>query len=717
MNIPQELNQRRQWMIWRDELGVKVPYQLSGARGKSNDAKCWASAEECINSGTHKTGIAFVLSADDPYCGVDLDGAITDSGYEPWAEEILAKLKGVCYCEISPSGKGLKLITKATKALDAKCTHKFGSEGKKQIECYDNRRFWTWTGRCIGVGFDKIGDGQEAIDWLTEKYLKGVVRATAGKRLEPAKEPAPLSLAIRAEAYSDSVPGASKGDLRNSAFRLAGHLHSLVGDMGERLSDSEVYNLLFRWNGRNTDKLRDDELREAAINGRKNGTPPADKLPEIKFTAVSEVDMSEFVIPDLIEGEPPRNDFPQECLSAPGIIEETIAYTLARSMYPQPELAMAGALAMLATITGRKIQSDYGTRTNCYFLGLAPSGAGKEQARKTNKELLTLAGAANLLGPERIASSAGLTSFVQTRLSPLFQLDEIGRLLGTMKNASKSPHLYNIGTVLMQLYSSSDQVWVGDAYADQKKTPTINQPHCVVYGTAVPDGFWDGMTKESISDGLLGRMMIFEAPGYVAKQRPKIVDPQPSLVDSVRWWVDYQPGGNMSIVNPQPATASHTDAARVRFEAHLDAIDDRKQHDTPEAAALWSRSGEKVAKLALLFAISRHRETEDIEIDLGDVNRAIKLANWLTRQMLFKSGLHVSSNDVEASRKKLLRVILDSGGKITMSHLTRRTQWLRRRERAEFMDELRESGEIDITSEDTNGRPVTWVTSKVGALN
>lgn len=711
MEVPTELASLPQWMLWNMEHGTKVPYTTGGTRGKSNDPKCWSTLDGCLASHAPRSGIAFVFSESDPYCGIDLDDCINEGIYEPWAQEILNQFEGVAYCEISPSGTGVKLTTRAKKPSGSRCTN------GKGVECYDNKRFWTWTKNCIGANFAEIGDGQAAVDWLIEKHLQGSERKTASVRLEPAITPPPMMLIERAKSYCDSVPGASKGGLRNAAFKLSGHLHSMVGEHGERLTDYDVLELLKSWNTRNSDLLRDDELQESAINGRKNGTPPADKEPSIRIVEDSGVDLSEFEIP-----EPNRNPtgtqpddtpkligFPLECLRPPGLLAEIVDYTLSKSMYPQPELAIAGAIALLATITGRKVKSEFGTRTNIYVLGLAPSGAGKEQARKTNKELLNAAGGTHLLGPERIASSAGLTSFVSSQLSPLFQLDEVGRLLATMKgSAGSAPHLFNIGTILMQLFSSSDQVWIGDAYADSKKTPKIDQPHAVVYGTAVPDGFWDGMTKDSISDGLLGRMMIFESGGYVSKTRPKTIEPSESLVESIRWWIDFKPGGNMSREFAQPITATHSEAALVRFESHLDAIDERKKTDGVEGSALWSRAGEKVAKLALIFAISRQRETEEITIGLDDVNLAIKLSNWLTRRMLQKAGLHVSANETEASRKKLLRIVADVG-RIRLTDLNRRSQWLKRKDRNEFLDELRESGQIEIVSEATSGRAATWV--------
>lgn len=161
--------------------------------------------------------------------------------------------------------------------------------------------------------------------------------------------------------------------------------------------------------------------------------------------------------------------------------------------------------------------------------------------------------------------------------------------------------------------------------------------------------------------------------------------------------------------NPQPMTARHTPEAHARFCSHLDGIDQRKQSDDADGAALWSRSGEKVAKLALLFAISRQRETDQIDINLDDVNLAIRLANWLTRRMLAMAEAHVSRNAIESDKKKLLRIVADSGGRIRLNELTRKTQWLKKRERNEYLDELIEAGEVEMEREETPTKPVTWL--------
>lgn len=701
--IPQELTTRRQWMNWRMEDNTKVPYQPNGRRAKSNDIETWYSLEDCKATGGQ---LAFVISPLDPYCGVDLDDCLTDGVWDPWAQEILNKFEGVAYAEISPSGKGVKLLTRGKKPEGSRCSNGAG------VECYDQKRFWAITGEGLGDGFDRIKDGQEAIDWLIATHLAKTKQDPVRVATYPNDWDANGSdLITRAQAYIDSCQQASKGNLRNSAFSISGHLHSFVGTLGERLTIDQVHQLLSVWNGRNADQLRDSELGEAARNGKTNGTPPRDKLPGDKPAATPQVDLSQFMAQELDDPPPDMpfspGDFPRDAIPTTGIIGEIVDYNLATAMYPQPELALAGALALTGTITGRKVEDSFGTRTNVYILGLASSGAGKDHARALNKRLLALAQGDKLAGPERIGSSAGLVSVVKERYCVLFQIDEIGHLLATMKNPAKSPHLYQIGSVLMHMYSASNQKWVGEAYAQTERIPEVQQPHPVVYGTTTAAGFWTALTADNVENGLLGRMMAFEAPGRVRWRQPAERELEASLMDSVQYWVELRAGIIESM--PAPHKIPHTDEARQRLQAHFFAISERQANEDDRQAALWSRTGEKTAKLALIFACSRGREIAGLRIELEDVERAIKISNWLTRRMLYQVNDYVAVNQVEDNKKRVLRAI--GGGEIRLSELNRKTQWLRAKERNEILNELQQAKLVSIkeAKSPSGGRPITVV--------
>ena len=92
-------------------------------------------------------------------------------------------------------------------------------------------------------------------------------------------------------------------------------------------------------------------------------------------------------------------------------------------------------------------------------------------------------------------------------------------------------------------------------------------------------------------------------------------------------------------------------------------------------------------------------------IELTDVERAIKISNWLTRKMLHQSGLYVARNDHEAQSLRVLRLIHERP--MTKSELIRKTQWLKQRDRDEILRSLVESHLAEVVEEKTEGRSVT----------
>jgi putative DNA primase/helicase len=145
-NIPEELRQRLQWLVWKlEERGgkpTKVPY-IAGGVGKasSTDSETWRTFEKAVaalRTGRYD-GIGFVFSSGDPYAGVDLDGCRNPEtgGLEEWAAKILKDLDG--YAEVSPSGKGVHIIVRG----------KAPNKKRGRVEAYSERRFFTMTGQVL----------------------------------------------------------------------------------------------------------------------------------------------------------------------------------------------------------------------------------------------------------------------------------------------------------------------------------------------------------------------------------------------------------------------------------------------------------------------------------------------------------------------------------------------------------------------------------------
>ena len=83
-NIPDELKQYTQWVVWKavylteKDKWTKVPYDpKTNKKAKNNDPSTWGSFDKAWKAfqagGWGYTGIGFELSANDPFCGWDLD--------------------------------------------------------------------------------------------------------------------------------------------------------------------------------------------------------------------------------------------------------------------------------------------------------------------------------------------------------------------------------------------------------------------------------------------------------------------------------------------------------------------------------------------------------------------------------------------------------------------------------------------------------------------
>jgi primase-polymerase (primpol)-like protein len=118
--IPGELKEYPQWVVWQYEPGDKkprkVPYPPKNPqyRASTTNPEHWASLEEALEVAAGFNGIGFVFSANDRFCGIDLDQCRdeTTGDIAPWATALLHAFPG--YAEVSPSGKGIKCIGKGT---------------------------------------------------------------------------------------------------------------------------------------------------------------------------------------------------------------------------------------------------------------------------------------------------------------------------------------------------------------------------------------------------------------------------------------------------------------------------------------------------------------------------------------------------------------------------------------------------------------------------
>ena len=364
-----------------------------------------------------------------------------------------------------------------------------------------------------------------------------------------------------------------------------------------------------------------------------SGKPSDEPLPEI--------DISEIIKPTV-----KREQSMEQFLDVPGFIGNLIKYNLSTAHKQQPVLALAGAIALQSILCARKIRTVHGTRPNLMICGVAPSGTGKEHARSLNRQILINAGASHLHA-EGLKSGSALVNALTVNPAILFQIDEFGRFIKATRNPERNQYTYEIITKLLTLYTSSGATYETDRYADADKGGVlINCPHVVIYGTTVPQSLYEGLTEESITDGFLARILIFDVGDNNPRRR--IVQERPVdsyFVDMARWWNTFRPdGGNL---DHSSITVPLTEDAIRIGEEFIDTEHDRMSDigENP-ISTLWSRTAQNADKLALLYAASR--DHEQIVVDADAAQWGYSLAETLTRQMILSVKENIASNRFHA---------------------------------------------------------------------
>jgi hypothetical protein len=393
--------------------------------------------------------------------------------------------------------------------------------------------------------------------------------------------------------------------------------------------------------------------------------------------------------------------FPEHLLSVPGLVGDVMSYCLETAHKPQPVLALGGALSLQAVLAARKVRDPRGNRTNLYVIGVAESGRGKDRPRKVNRNVLFHAGLSQLEGNEEFASDSGLLKAVEMQPAVLFQLDEVGRMLKTVGDATRS-HLYHIATALMKLYSSADTVFLGKAYADHKRSAEIILPCVSLYGTTTPDYLFQALQVDSLEDGFLARLLIFETSENPPRRRIQERPVPQRILDAARWWGDFRPCGSLDERNPQPAVVEYTEEAWQTFDAlaRLADAESAKGH-----APLWARAEEKACRLALVYACSAAKDKPLINGEAA--TWACDLSLYLTRRLIVMASQWIADGEFDAKQKKVLRLMASAGGKITQRELVRKTRAWPVHVRMQVLENMEATRYLRKITEHTGGRPKT----------
>lgn len=407
--------------------------------------------------------------------------------------------------------------------------------------------------------------------------------------------------------------------------------------------------------------------------------------------------------------EPPGPDnpgpIPEEMLRVPGFVSEIIDLCIETAPYPNQPMTFCGALALQAFLAGRKVRDSGDNRTNIYLLGLAHSSAGKDWVRKLNAKILHELGLSSCLG-DRLASGEGIQDTLQVHPSMLFQSDEIDGILQSINKAKDARH-EGLMTTLLSLYSSANSVFAMRPKAGKPDPGAIDQPNLVLFGTAIPNHYYEALSERMLTNGFFARQILVEAGKRKEGKEPGIIQVSDRVLTTAKWWADFRPGtGNLQNWHPVPAIVEHTPGAQELL------VETRRQAEAEYAKAedggdavgttVWGRVSEHARKLALLYAVSENHQSP--RIDAPAVEWASRFVIHQTRRMLFMASQHVADNPFHAECLRLLKKLREAPGQQLPHSVLLKRMKMPSRAFSDLVETLLQRGDVATLKIETAGR-------------
>lgn len=613
-NIPLELQQLTQWVVWRyeqtdDGKPTKLPYSArTGRLASTTDPATWSSFQEAVNSCYNGySGIGFVFTRNDPYCGIDLD-ATEDA--EAYATQLRVYNAMQSYSERSPSGKGLHIIVRANLP-----------HGRRRsfIEVYSSERYFTFTGNVYNNV--PIAERQTLTHQLWEEMGQS---STANYY---AGDPTPklfddelimqMQRAVNGDLFADLWVGNWQHRYPSHSEADQALMNYIVFHTKNRPQAARIFQMSALGQ---RDKAKRHKYIEYTLNKAfDQSLPPIDMDGIVnQVNAAIAQHRAQEVVPQQTETPDNGYDLDMWRTTRPaGILGDVVDYILAQAPYPVYEIALAGALGLMSGICGRAY-NVLGTGLNQYIMLLAATGSNKEaMSSGVNKIITAVANTEypairQFIGPSDMASGTGLIRHLSEAPSPCFVAitGEIGLRLQQMSSTNANAGDVTLRRTLLQLYqeSGAGQTHNAMVYADKKNNiEPIHSPAFSWLGESTPEEFYKSLSEEQIASGLIPRFLIIEYKGSVVEPSDhyyKAAVPVP-LVQNIRALADTVI--KMLVERQQVVEVQFTQEAYMMHQSFRSYCNVHRNDSAKEAfKQLWNRVHLKANKIAALLAIAHN---------------------------------------------------------------------------------------------------------------
>ncbi|MGQ0443025.1 MAG: DUF3987 domain-containing protein [Methylophilaceae bacterium] len=301
---------------------------------------------------------------------------------------------------------------------------------------------------------------------------------------------------------------------------------------------------------------------------------------------------------------------PEHLAWPPGFAGALAQFIYHSAPRPVAEVAIVGALGLLAGICGRRwVVSNTGL--NLYLILVARSAIGKE-AMHTGIATLVIAASKKAPDTERFvsftdfASGPALIRAVSENNCFVNVAGEFGHKFAKMARAKEGPE-NTLRNVLTNLYAKSGPLSIagGISYSDKERNTNVNAGIAYsLVGETTPSTFYDAITQDMMCDGFMSRFTVIAYEG----DRPN-KNPYPELIPSEKC-VNHLSDIVLQAVqhdlrNHYQDVYVSTDAGLVlsAFEDECDS-NIRKAGDDESRRQMWNRAHLKALRIASLLAVA-----------------------------------------------------------------------------------------------------------------
>lgn len=293
----------------------------------------------------------------------------------------------------------------------------------------------------------------------------------------------------------------------------------------------------------------------------------------------------------------------------PGLTGAVSDFICKAAPHPNREIALAGAIALMAGVAGRAFNTYTGAGLNQYILLLASTGMGKEAAASGISKLLAAVSAsvpaANDFKGPMLVSSAGLVKWLDKKRSVVSIAGEFGYMLARISSIKANPNDQMLKATLLDVHGKSGAGSVLDpmAYSDKdKQTSPIPSPSFTMLGESVPSVVHEALSESMVLSGLLPRFMLIEAKGQRSPLNENPTQyPSSQLVQSLADLCAHC----LALNSRNAVHVVEADSeARVKFSEFSQWVTDQINAQSSEILReLWNRAHLKALKLATLCAV------------------------------------------------------------------------------------------------------------------